>query len=75
MKLKTWLDQQNVSTKRAEEIEAFLKTWQPAINSLLADQFTNSELADTKWLILRNHASCRLKNWISRIEMNSYSGM
>ena len=39
----------------------FLKTWQPTVNSLLADEFVNSELSDTKWLVFRNHAIARLK--------------
>ena len=46
---------------RAKEIYTFLKTWQPAINSLTADSFANSELNDTKWLVFRNHAVARLK--------------
>jgi len=49
------------SPHRAAEMQTFLKTWQPTINSLNADQFINSELADTKWLIFRNHAVARLK--------------
>jgi hypothetical protein len=52
---------QNVSTDKAREVNTFLKTWQPAYNSLTCDSFTNSELNDTKWLALRNHAVCRLK--------------
>ena len=51
----------NDSPDRAAEMRTFLKTWQPSINSLNADQFVNSELADTKWLIFRNHAIARLK--------------
>lgn len=39
----------------------FLKTWQPAVNSIAADQFVNAELYDTKWLGFRNHAVARLK--------------
>ena len=35
---------------------------EPSINSLTADQFVNSELADTKFLIFRNHAVARLKH-------------
>lgn len=50
----------NGSEAQAREAEHFLKTWQPAINSLRCDQFTNSELSDTKWLAFRNHARCRL---------------
>lgn len=51
----------NGYTKRATEIYTFLKAWQPAINSLTADSFVNSELNDTKWLIFRNNAIARLK--------------
>ncbi len=52
----------NVSKQKSKEVYHFLKTGQPAVNSLLADQFTNSELSDTKWLIFRNHAVARLKH-------------
>ena len=58
--LTEWL-QENVSTEKAKEINRFLRTWEPTINSLTADQFVNSELADTKFLIFRNHAVARLK--------------
>ena len=58
--LESWFAE-NVSPQKAKEINFFLKTWQPSINSLRADQFINSELADTKWLIFRNHAVARLK--------------
>jgi hypothetical protein len=58
--LVSWIDK-NVSPQKAKEVNLFLKTWQPSINSLRADQFINSELADTKWLIFRNHAVARLK--------------
>ena len=47
--------------ERAVAVRKLLRTWQPAINSLTADQFVNSELEDTKWLVLRNHASARLR--------------
>jgi hypothetical protein len=57
----SWV-RQNVSEKKEKEVYTFLKTWQPAYNSLLCDSFTNSELSDTKWLAFRNHAICRLKN-------------
>ena len=49
------------SPGHADELRTFLKTWQPSINSLTADQFINSELEDTKWLVFRNHAVARLK--------------
>ncbi|MCB0669617.1 MAG: DUF1553 domain-containing protein [Saprospiraceae bacterium] len=59
--LKSWLEG-NVDAVRKEKIVHFIKTWQPSINSLISDQFINSELADTKWLVFRNHGSSRLKN-------------
>ena len=59
--LNSWVEK-NSSKEKSAEINKFLKTWQPAINSLLADQFVNSELSDTKWLVFRNHAVSRLKN-------------
>ncbi len=54
-----WL-KQNGYNERANETFLFLRTWQPAVNSLKADQFVNSELNDTKWLAFRNNASARL---------------
>ncbi len=59
--LTNWL-QKNSTPEKAKEAFIFLKTWQPAYNSLTCDSFTNSELSDTKWLALRNNALCRLKN-------------
>ena len=56
-----WL-KQNGFEKKSSEVYTFLKTGQPAINSLIADQFVNCELADTKWLTMRNNSSARLKN-------------
>jgi len=47
--------------QQAMEVRRFLRTWEPAINSLTADHFVNAELADTKWLIFRNHGSARLQ--------------
>lgn len=58
--LEDWVTK-NVSLAKAKEMYTFLKTGEPAVNSLLSDQFTNSELNDTKWLIFRNHAVARLK--------------
>ena len=49
------------SPVKAKEITTFIKTWQPSVNSLQADELIGSELADTKWLLLRNHASARLQ--------------
>lgn len=55
-----WL-KANASPQRAAEAYTFLKTWQPSINTLTCDSFTNSELNDTKWAAFRNNALCRLK--------------
>src|SRR5689334_4725342 len=52
----------NVSDQESKEVGQFLKTWQPAYNSLTCDSFINSELSDTKWLAMRNQGVCRLKN-------------
>jgi Protein of unknown function (DUF1553)./Protein of unknown function (DUF1549)./Planctomycete cytochrome C. len=56
-----WLND-NGYNQKAKEVYRFLKTWQPAINSLTSDSFINSELSDTKWLIFRNNGVARLKS-------------
>lgn len=53
---------QHLGERQAEQISHFIKTFQPAVNSLETDKFINSELADTKWLAMRNHSSARMKN-------------
>lgn len=52
--------QKNASVEKAKEVYTFVKTGQPAINSLLSDHFVNAELSDTKWLVFRNHGVARL---------------
>jgi hypothetical protein len=59
IRLTDWIREKG-SPGQAEETGWFLRTWQPSINGLTADQFVNSELNDTKWLIFRNHATARL---------------
>ncbi len=59
--LKTWLNQ-NASREKVKEIQMLVQTWQPTINSLVSDQFVNSELSDTKWLVYRKNGSSRLRN-------------
>lgn len=54
-----WMDEHATNEEKAE-IVRFVKTLSPARNSLTTDQFVNAELADTKWLAFRNHASARL---------------
>ncbi|MEO5681223.1 MAG: DUF1553 domain-containing protein [Chitinophagaceae bacterium] len=58
-KLNTWL-QQYADPAQTSAINQFLRTWQPAINSLYCDQFVNSELNDTKWAAFRNNGQVRL---------------
>ncbi len=60
-KVVSWV-KENSSKQRAAEVYQFLKTGQPAYNSLLCDSFTNSELNDTKWASFRNGAVCRLQH-------------
>lgn len=58
--LKNWL--QKNAPAQVKAITTFIKTGEPAIHSLVADSLTNSALADTKWLALRNNAVARIKN-------------
>lgn len=58
-KLKGWL-RTNTSEEKTKEVVQFVKTWQPSINSIRAGDFVDAELADTKWLVFRNHGVCRL---------------
>jgi hypothetical protein len=58
--LTDWL-KENASTEQSVQWNRFIKTWEPSIHSLTADHFINSELNDTKWLVLRNHGAARLK--------------
>jgi hypothetical protein len=48
--------------KEAENVDLFLRTWQPAYNSLVMDSFDRAELSDTKWLGMWNNGKARLKN-------------
>jgi len=58
--LHTWLSLQ-ADPREADRVLTFLRTRQPAINSLTADRFVNSELSDTKWLVMRRASSSRLR--------------
>ena len=49
-----------INGPRAKEIYHFVKTGQPAVNSLLATCLVNSSISDTKWLIFRNHGLAKL---------------
>jgi hypothetical protein len=49
------------SRDKAREWERFVKTWEPSIHSLTADELVNAALADTKWLTFRKDGSARLQ--------------
>lgn len=57
--LNNWLEQ-NTSKQQTQAIDLFIKTWQPAHYSLLADSFTNAEIYDTKFLAFRHNGIARL---------------
>lgn len=56
----SWIDNA-AGPARAWEVRKLVRTWQPAINGLTADNFVNGELDDTKWLVFRRDGSARLK--------------
>ncbi len=49
-----------LSQTEEDHIMKFLKTWQPIVYGLECDSFSNSELLDTKFLVLRKNGSARL---------------
>ncbi len=61
IKLQNWLAA-NTIEKEQNEIIRFLKTWQPTVNGLVADSFINSELFDTKWMVMRKNSAARIKH-------------
>jgi len=61
LKLTAWL-KTNTSETHARNYLMFLKTWQPTINSLQCDQFSNAALISSWYAGLRNNGSCRLRN-------------
>jgi hypothetical protein len=58
--VQNWLNK-NSTPEEASKWNRFIKMWEPSIHSLTADQFVNSELNDTKWLVFRNHGVARFK--------------
>jgi hypothetical protein len=58
--LTSWV-QRHAGIQSATTINKLIRTWQPSINSLTADDFVNGELDDTKWLVLRQAGSARLR--------------
>jgi hypothetical protein len=59
IQLTDWL-KENVSSEKSTEYYTFLKTWQPTINSLQCDEFTNAALISSWYAGLRNNGTCRL---------------
>jgi len=59
IQVKEWLTR-NVSAEKSKEYYTFMKTWQPTINSLQCDQFTNAALISSWYAGLRKQGSCRL---------------
>ena len=51
----SWINS-NAGISEHAFFKKFIKTGQPAINSLLADSLVNSALADTKWLLMRKNS-------------------
>ncbi len=54
-----WI-RENESSQKADEMRQFLLTWQPAINSLLCDQYVDAALINGWYAGLRNRGHCRL---------------
>jgi hypothetical protein len=50
------------SNKVASEYAHFLRTGQPAINSLVADHFSNAEIVSSWYLVMRQKSSARIPN-------------
>ncbi len=61
IKVVDWVEKDS-SPEKAKEVATFLKTWQPAYNSMVCDSFVNSALGDPTWIEFRNNAICRMKN-------------
>lgn len=61
LQLKEWLAT-NVTSEKSKEYYTFLKTWQPTINSLQCDEFTNGALISSWFAGLRKDGTCRLPN-------------
>jgi hypothetical protein len=59
-KLSAWL--KNNAPEQQGKWLKFIKTWQPAINSLTADKLYISALTDTKWLVMRKGGTARFNS-------------
>lgn len=61
IKVVDWVEKGS-SAEEAKEVATFLKTWQPAYNTMVCDSFINSALGDPTWIEFRDNALCRMKN-------------
>ena len=60
-KVTDWVKEHS-SNEQAEKFRKFLRTWQPSINSTLADSMKNAVIGNNNYaLMFRNNASARLK--------------
>lgn len=59
--LKQWASA-NLTPEDSKRVINFVKTRQPAINSLRADSMINAALIDTKWLGMRNFSFARFRD-------------
>ncbi|WP_341842559.1 DUF1553 domain-containing protein [Chitinophaga caseinilytica] len=50
------------NASQVKDTEDFLRALEPKVHAHDADQFINGELADTKYISIRNGGSCRMKN-------------
>lgn len=57
--LRQWITEKG-DAARANEVVTFLRTWQPAVNSLLCDDFRNAALVSSWYAGLRKNGTCRL---------------
>lgn len=57
--LRSWIDE-HAEEEKKKELVTFLKTGQPAINSLVANKFYRSEISLSEYLSMSNLARCRL---------------
>ncbi len=58
--LRVWLTA-HTAADSVRQVMAFLKTWQPTINSITCDQFKNASLVSSWYAGLHKQGSCRIR--------------
>lgn len=61
LQLREWVSKE-AGVQKGKELYTFIKTGQPAINSLQCDKFVNAALVSSWYAGIRNKGTCRLKN-------------